>query len=160
MRPDSTHDLGSDLPSTEEVASLIRKIDEQAAKKEERWKKSRPPRRQFGFALVVLTFLIFLNGYLWIAHPTWLMGDRGRPTTPEGRAEVLRNKMYVQAQRIWAFRREAGRVPTDLAETGTPVAGLVYTVTGPDSWELLGESDGRDIVIRSSDRGDFFLQGL
>jgi hypothetical protein len=159
MTPESGRDHHGELPSREDVASLVRRIDEEATKKEERWRAPNPSPRRFPVKGIALGALVALNAFLWIAQPGWLVGEGGRPSTPEARERALRSTMYVQALRIEGYRGETGALPEDLDAVGRSGEGLAYSVTGPDSWELRGETDGREIVLRSSDRRDSFLRG-
>jgi hypothetical protein len=106
---------------------------------------------------VVLVLVALANAYVWIAQPVWLVGNVSQLDTPAEREGVLRFRMYVQAQRIEAFRRENGTLPERLNQTGVPFEGISYQRTGPASWELMGELQDIQLLLRSTDSPTEFL---
>jgi len=141
----------------EDVAALVRTIQKDVAEKAQL-----PPgssmRRKTGPAWYVLLVLAAVaNGYLWIGRPAWIVGESAGIQTPEQEEGVLRFRMYIQGQRIEAYRQQHGELPTTLAETGPPLPGMRYQVTGPDSWELLGEAGQSRLILHSSQPMGEFL---
>lgn len=139
-----------------EVAQLVRSIQEQAEEKEFiRLAPGPPPRSPVWYAVLVL--LVVLNGWVWIERPAWLVGERPSVQSPEERERALRFHMYVQGQKIEAFRRAEGRLPASIEEAGTPVPGTRYQPSGLRSWEILGEEGTLRLLLRSSQPADDFL---
>lgn len=137
-------------PQGDDIASLIRDIHQDAVKKEEIRSKPMVRQRAKWPWYVALVLAAIGNVYLWVGQPAWLVGERPGPLTVEREEGILRFQMYVQAQRIEAFRTQFGRLPSTLEETGDPFPGMSYRVTGPSSWELLGVSDRARLVLLSS----------
>lgn len=108
---------------------------------------------------VLLVLAVVGNAYFWIGQPAWLTGDGSGVSTVEEAEGLLRFRMYVQAQRIHAFQREHGTPPVRLEETGTPFDGIRYERTGPDSWRLVGELRGAQLLLTSDMAIRDFLQG-
>lgn len=159
MATDSPSDpRRSSEPSRDEVADLIRSIEES-----ELARPSRAPLRPkrgvspVWYALILLA--IVGNAYLWLARPAWVSGgsEVGAGTVDEeGR---LRYQVYVQAARIEAYRRAQGQLPGTQDELGGVPEGIRYERTGPESWELTGASGDLRVTFRSSDEMEGFLQG-
>lgn len=145
-------------PSRDEVADLIRSIEENEVARSGR----APLRSKKGVSPVwyaVLLLAIVGNAYLWLARPAWVFGgsEAGAGTVDvEGR---LRYQVYMQAARIEAYRRAQGQLPGTQDELGGVPEGIRYVRTGPESWELTGESGDVRVTYRSSDAMEDFLQG-
>ncbi|MGK7312022.1 MAG: hypothetical protein ACN0LA_07245 [Candidatus Longimicrobiales bacterium M2_2A_002] len=94
--------------------------------------------------------LLAITAWLWIFPPAFLRLDPP-PPQPVGQEEaVLRFTVYVQAQRIKAFRQANGRLPETLEEVGEPLPDVRYTVLQPGLYQLTG-STGRVTVTYRSD---------
>ncbi len=52
-------------------------------------------------------------------------------------AEDMRLAIFMQASRVDVYRLQNGRLPASLADAGSPVEGLSYSVIGPDQYELV-----------------------
>jgi hypothetical protein len=111
-----------------------------------------------GNLYVILALLIAVNVWIWVAQPTWIMGESGGITTLEVAEGLLRFRMYVQAQRIHALERQHHRLPETLAETGEPVEGIRYVRTGDGEWELIGELRRAHLTLSSTTPMADFLQ--
>ncbi len=141
----------------DDIASLVRDIHQDAVRKEEIRSTPMVRQRVRWPWYLALALAAVGNVYLWVGQPAWLVGERAAPMTPEREEGILRFQMYVQAQRIEAFRTQHGRLPQTLEETGEPFPGMSYRVTGPGSWELLGVSDRARLVLLSSQPIEEFL---
>ncbi len=106
--------------------------------------------------LVVLAVLVIAFGIVSWRGKEWL-GPQPIPTQTVAESEQsLRVGMYLQAQRIKAYRLENGRYPRELEEAGDPLPRLEYRLLDDGTYELVGENNGVIITYRS-DRplGDF-----
>lgn len=54
------------------------------------------------------------------------------PPAPAQEETVLSANLFIAAQSIEAFRRENGRLPSDLKEVGLPTESFRYRITGSD----------------------------
>jgi hypothetical protein len=79
--------------------------------------------------------------YVWIGSPSWL--DEPPPPQPSIVEEVraLRVDLFLQSQKIEAYRAEHGRLPWVLPEAGPPFPGVVYRRKDSRSYELEGTTD-------------------
>lgn len=76
--------------------------------------------------------------WVWLGgHPSLRVQPPPRATVVE-EASALRLQMYLQAQRVEAFRQRTGRLPFVLAETGPPPPGLTYERLGGQGYRLEG----------------------
>lgn len=131
----------------DEVRSLLQDLDAQVKKPPP--EPTRGRRRHRGSLYVILGILVLAGAWIWIAQPSWIVGDRGGIRTVEEAEGLLRFRMYVQAQRIHAFQREHDRLPETLADTGEPFEGIRYVRTGDGGWELIGELRGARLTLSS-----------
>lgn len=98
-----------------------------------------------------------LVAYLWIAPPAWL--DRRAPPDPPA-AEVeasLRLALYLQVQRVEAYRGRAGAAPGRLEEAGPTLPGMSYTRLGPDRYRLQARDRGVSLTYDSLDPSEEIL---
>lgn len=137
-------------PRKDDVASLVRTIQKDVAQREEAMRVSVHDRYRSKWWYAALVLAIAGNLYIWIGRPTWIVGDSLEPATALEAEGILRFRMYVQGQRIENYRRQNGVLPARLEETGTPIEGMRYQQTGPESWELLGVSGPVSLILRSS----------
>ncbi len=134
----------------EDVASLVRTIQKDAAEREQVRRTPSPRGRQSRWWYFALVFTLGANLYVWIGQPDWVVGAPTGPQTAAEEEGILRFRMYVQGQRVEAYWRENGAFPERLEDTGEPLEGMRYQRTGPDSWELLGEMGQAGLILRSS----------
>jgi hypothetical protein len=98
-----------------------------------------------------------------IAVVVWVVPDyrfgfaRERPVSPQMQEAGARFAMYLAVQRIHAFERQAGRLPSTLAEAGGATAGIEYRVAGPAAYTLSMPLGEHVLTFRSSDSLDLLL---
>lgn len=156
--PESPNTTPTPPPSgRDEAAALVRTIQMNAADKARSQQAPRAQKPRSPLLYVILVLAAFANAYVWIAKPEWLVGDASQLDSPSEREGVLRFRMYVQGQRIEAYLRENGVLPDRLEQTGPPFDGMRYQRTSPTSWELMGELDDAQLLLRSSESMTDFL---
>lgn len=139
-----------------EVAELLRTIQQDAEEREfVRLDPGPPPRSPIWY--LALALAVVLNLWIWIDRPAWLVGATPTQVAELQREQALRFQMYLQGQRIEAFRVDNGDLPGSLEEAGPPVPGIRYQRSGLRSWEILGESEGLRLILRGSQEMDEFL---
>lgn len=79
--------------------------------------------------------------YIWIGSPSWLKVAPPPQPTLKDEARALRVDMFLQSQKIEAYRKERGRLPYVLREAGPPFPDMHYHRTDNRFYELLGQSD-------------------
>ena len=93
--------------------------------------------------------LLLITAWLWLFPPSSLRVDPPEPQPIQQEEEALRFAMYVQAQRIRAFRADNGRLPDRLEEAGPPLPGMRYTVLADGLYQLTGETDRLTLTYQS-----------
>ena len=101
--------------------------------------------------------LLVIAAWLWLFPPAFLRLDPPPPQPIAQEEAALRFTMYVQAQRIRAFREEAGRLPETLEEAGPPLPGMSYIVLQSDLYQLTGSTERLTLTYRSDLPLDDFL---
>ncbi len=118
-----------------------------------------PPPRRSSRALLALAFGWMFLGYIWIARPSWIFGERIDPVlTAERRDAALRFTLYLEQGRIEEFADENGRLPNDLAEVGPVEEGVSWRHDG-DGYDLTGELQGQTLRLSRQMDPDSFLGG-
>ncbi len=79
--------------------------------------------------------------YIWLAPPSWTKVKPLPQPTMADEARALRVAVFLEAQKIEAYRQERGRLPWVLAETGPAFPGLEYRRKDNRFYELSGTSD-------------------
>ena len=99
--------------------------------------------------------LLALSAYSLIARPAFIWGQPY--TQSPARADAsLRFGMYLLAQRLEAFRAEAGQYPSSLGDVGEAVEGVRYTLVADSVFELRSAAD-TTVALRSDGAIDAFL---
>lgn len=98
---------------------------------------------------VVLAGLALVSAWLWLAPPSWIGVAQPEPRPIVEEEAALRFAMYVQAQRIKAFRLGTGRLPREIEEAGPPLPGMSYRLIDAETYELHGATDRFALTYRS-----------
>jgi len=143
-------------PSSEEERSraleeVLRHEERRSqARREVHQRMQRDQRRGLGPRHGVFLLTLAATLYVWLAAPAWARVDRPPPPTPEHREASLRVAIFLQAQRIEAFRDRTGRLPEELEETGPPMPGISYSRTPRGTYHLEGRNDTLALFYSSS----------
>ncbi|HEX9165919.1 MAG TPA: hypothetical protein VF862_08410 [Gemmatimonadales bacterium] len=110
--------------------------------------------------VTVAGLVLTLAGFALAAfRPAWFLTPPPEPEPPVIQEASARLTLAREAQRINGWRRVNGRLPVDLAEAGTPVAGLSYERIN-DSVFAVSLPLGTDLVtLRSTDSLSTFIGG-
>jgi hypothetical protein len=65
--------------------------------------------------------------------------------------------MYMQIQRVEAYRVQHGRLPDVLAEAGSAVPGVEYRRQGANRYQLLATAGEEAVVYDSTEPADEFV---
>lgn len=95
--------------------------------------------------------------YTWVATPAWLTVEPVVPQTVVEESESLRVDMWLQAQRIEAYRQQRGRLPYVLDEAGPRFRGIEYRRRDNRVYEIIGRSDRVELEFDSRTPADEFL---
>ncbi|HEX9885510.1 MAG TPA: hypothetical protein VGA70_03440 [Longimicrobiales bacterium] len=125
-------------------------LADQAAKEQLRMALRRRPGTTMG-RVAALAALSAASLYAWFISPVWLDPAPPPPVALEHERASLRFAMYIQAQRIEAFREERGRLPDVLEEAGEPLPGMRYDRLDARTYRLRGSGDRTTYLYVSSD---------
>lgn len=107
-------------------------------------RRSRAPRTA---AVLTCCALIAASAYSLAARPAFIWGQSA-PTEPAHADASLRLAIYLLAQRLEAFRAEAGEYPASLGDIGETLEGVRYTLVSDSVFELRSAADTA-LVLRS-----------
>ncbi|MBW3533690.1 MAG: hypothetical protein KY453_00515 [Gemmatimonadetes bacterium] len=117
----------------------------------------KPRRRVPAAATLGIVALISAAAWLWMLPPDWVQPNLPPPVPAEFHEAGLRLGMYLQAQQIEAFRRQRGRLPDVLQETGEPVPGMYYRRLNAREYRLHGVTPRLALTYVSTDSLTIFL---
>jgi hypothetical protein len=144
------HEIAGGGDRYEALLEVLQQQKEQAEEDREREAADRHRRSERGTrGYLRVIVLVVVAAWLWIFPPPIL---RIEPPAPPPRAEEeasLRFAMYVQAQRIEAFRREEGHLPDHLDAAGPPLPNMRYVRLGEEIYQLNGSTERVTLTYRS-----------
>jgi hypothetical protein len=106
---------------------------------------------------VMCTALVGLSAYSWLARPAFIWGTPAAPLPTIEQEAGLRMTMYFAAQRVEAYRKSAGTLPSSLTAIGEGIPGVTYAIVGDGVFEMRGTANGKSVVLRSDQSPDEFL---
>lgn len=145
-----THDISESGDRYEALVDVLEHQKSQEARSreyEERERRRRQERRRQPYWLVGV--LLAITAWLWLFPPSFLRTDPPPPQPIEEEEAALRFVMYVQAQRIKAYRQETGAYPERLEEAGPPLPSMTYARLGRDLYQLTGSTDRLTLTYSS-----------
>ncbi len=120
-------------------------------------RRGRERRRNPAFAWATVLVGGALLAYLWTARPAWVFVTAEAPTmTAEEEESTLRFALYLERNRIDAFRQREGRLPASLDEAGPVEAGVDYLREG-NSFALEGRRGALQLRLSAAMDSDSFL---
>lgn len=146
----NSHDITGSGDRYETLLEVLEHQKSQAARDRELEEAERQfSKEQQGGPYWLVVVLLVITAWLWIFPPAFLRMDPPPPQPIEQEEAALRFTMYLQAQRIKAFRQETGRLPDSLEAAGPPLPGMRYTVLHTDLYQLTGATDRVTLTYRS-----------
>ena len=143
------HDISGGGDRYEALLEVLEHEKTQAARSSALEKAERQKRTGRRAPYWLLGVLLVMTAWLWIFPPAFLRLDPPPPQPIEREEAALRFTVYVQAQRIKAFRQANGRLPGTLEEAGEPLPDMRYTVLQPGLYQLTGSTDRVTVTYRS-----------
>lgn len=145
-------------PPSVERAMALRDVMDHAARVQREVTAATPLRRSRTpriLAVIVAGILIGFSAYSLIARPAFIWGE---PTfvDPARNDASMRLGIYLLAQRLEAFRAEAGEYPASLGDIGEAVEGVLYALLSDSVFELRSAADPT-LVLRSDASAESFL---
>ncbi|HKJ92709.1 MAG TPA: hypothetical protein VJ957_06045 [Longimicrobiales bacterium] len=98
---------------------------------------------------VLLVILLVAFVTVWWQGETWFGPAPPSPQTTAQLETALRMGMYLQAQRIKAFRMRTGHLPETLEEAGPPTPGVSYQKLDEHTYEITGHNGSATLTYRS-----------
>ena len=129
-------------------------IQDHDRKRIEDAKREPLPRSRRGIQITLLATALTLAALL-AGRPTWLFPPLEVESSVLKEAS-LRVRMYIEAERIERYRRNSGRLPATLIESGGDTTSLQYLQDGK-SYSITGQNDGHVLTYRSTTRTTEFL---
>lgn len=123
--------------AAQEAASLA--VEEAARRRKP---ESRVPLRVAGVLLLVAA-------WVWIFPPSFLRVNTPRPQPLAEEEQAVRLAVFVQAERINAFRQRNDSLPATLESAGPVLPGMEYVRLGPALYQLSGATDRVRLTYRS-----------
>lgn len=146
---DGAHNIGGAGDRYEALLDVLEHEKTQAARDRALEEAERQMRKQQSGPYWPVGVLLIITAWLWLFPPAFLRLDAPEPQPVAQEEAALRFTMYIQAQRIKAFRLESGRLPEDLEEAGQPLPGMRYTVLHQALYQLTGATDRVTLTYRS-----------
>ncbi len=79
--------------------------------------------------------------YIWMGTPGWLTVDPPPVRTVAEESNALRFNLFLQSQRVEAYRTERGRLPYVLDEAGPRFRGMEYRRRDNRQYQITGRSN-------------------
>ena len=87
--------------------------------------------------------------YVWVGTPGWLTVAPPPEPTVEEESDALRFNVFLQTQRVEAYRMERGRLPYVLDEAGPRFRGMEYRRRDNRLYEIRGRSGRVELLYLS-----------
>jgi len=113
-----------------------------------------PPESRRGVQLSMVAAALALSVML-VVRPAWVF-PRPPAESPTLKEASLRVRMYIEADLIERYRRNEGRLPATLLESGGDTTGLKYVQDG-QTYSLTGENGGIVLTYGSTTPAAEFL---
>lgn len=154
VRPYHAKDEAHGQEAADAVAAVLR----HAAEREEIAQQKPTPKKQPKWMLPVGIQLAVLAVYLLISPPGWVVVHPIEAPDPAVSEQSLRLAMYMQSQRIEAYRLNNGRLPASLDEIGASVSpGVEYQLQGTNEYRLVGTNGPAALIYDSTESPAEFL---
>ena len=144
-----SHDVSGSGDRYEALLEVLEHEKTQAARDRELEEAEREQSKTKRGPYWPVVVLLLITAWLWIFPPAFLSLEPPPPQPIEQEEAALRFTMYLQAQRIKAFRLEEGRLPETLEEAGPPLPGMRYARLHADLYQLTGLTDRLTLTYRS-----------
>lgn len=135
---DFTSEVSDESERVRAVSEFLRDQDERQKKEI----KAEARRRRLKKARRVAVGATWIGiAYIWVGTPGWLTIDPPPVPTVAEESNALRFNLYLQAQRVEAYRAERGRLPYVLDEAGPRFRGMEYRRRDNRQYQIIGRSD-------------------
>jgi len=142
-----------DAAPGQEAADVVAEVLKHAEEREAAAQKKEVPKGPPKWMLPLTLNLGVLALYFLIAQPDFLIVNPVTdPRAPTEVVESAKRGLYMEINKIEAFRESNGRLPQSLDEVGSPLAeqGVEYTVQGDSTYLLIMTVQDETIVFDSA----------
>ncbi len=150
-------DLPDQVSSGNERAAALEAVLQHATLKADMVRDPSLPPERIAFGYLALFVSVSLAFWIWFFPPGWAQRSPVPMPSVAEEETSLRLVMFLQAQRIEAFRAENGHLPRSLEEAGPPLPGVEYTPLAGQTYYLRGEGGQAYLGYFSSQPIDTFL---
>lgn len=141
----------------QDTAEALAAVMKHAAEREKAIKKKPARKKQPRWMLPLGIQLSVLALYLLVAPPRWATISPIEPPDPARQVEDLRLAMYMQIQRVEAYRIRHGRLPEALTDAGSAIPGVEYRRQGANRYQLVATAGEEAVVYDSTEPADEFV---
>lgn len=144
----------------QEAADAVAAVMKHAAERDKAAHAKPKPKKQPRWMLPLGINLAVLAVYLLIAPPRWVVVNPIEAPDPAHQVQDLRLAMYMQIQRVEAYRLQHGELPQALEDAGSTVPGVEYLRQGSSQYQLVGTAGDQAVVYDSTESAADFVGGL
>lgn len=148
--PRNTHDISGHGDRYQALVEVLEHQASQTARdraRELEEARRRQDRRQPPYWIAGI--LLLITAWLWLFPPALLRVEPAAPPPIEEEEAALRFAMYLQAQRIKAYRLETGAYPDQLGDAGPVLPGMRYALLADGLYQLTGVTDRLTLTYQS-----------
>lgn len=135
---DFTREVSDENGRAQAVSAFLRDQDERRKKALKRAARRRRIRRARRIAVGATWIGV---AYIWVGTPGWLTVEPPPVPTVADESNALRFNLYLQSQRVEAYRAERGRLPYVLDEAGPRFRGMEYRRRDNSQYQITGRTD-------------------
>ena len=120
-----------EVATGQETADVVAAVLKHAAERDEAAKQKMAPKAQPIWMLPLGLMLSVLAGFLLVAPPTWVVVNPIAAQAPEEQVMRLSSQLWLDINKVEAYRITNGSFPRTLAEVGGGGEGIEYSNRGP-----------------------------
>jgi len=138
--------VSDELERAKALADFLRDQEERA----ESARRGGVRRRRMARTRRAATIVVWVGiAYIWVGTPSWLTVEPPPEQTVQQESQSLRLNIFLQSQRVEAYRQERGRLPYVLEEAGPPFTGMEYRRRDNRYYEIRGLSNRVELKYES-----------
>lgn len=141
----------------QETADAVAAVLKHAAERDKAVKTKAPRKPPPKWLLPLGIQLSVIALYLLVLPPKWVTVNPIQVQDPTVAVQQLRLAMWLQAQRVDAYRLEHGRLPEQLADAGSTIEGVEYHRQGMSEYQLVATVGEEALVYDSTESPEDFV---
>ena len=157
-RPTRSGDFTSEVSDESQRARAVSDFLQDQNERQQRALKRKVRQRRFKKARRIVVGATWIGvAYIWVGTPGWLTVDPPPVPTVADESSALRFNLYLQAQRVEAYRTERGRLPYVLDEAGPRFRGMEYRRRDNRHYLITGRTDRIELQYYSRESALVFV---